>query len=50
MGLYQCALDLTVHTGALGEPAPTNGIDLIHKDDIGLMVICIAEHLAHYAY
>jgi hypothetical protein len=29
IGLHQCVLDLMVHTGALREPAPTDGIDLI---------------------
>ena len=48
MDLYQCALDLIVCTGALGEPMPTNGINLIHEDNAGLVVLRIAEHLTHY--
>ena len=47
--LHQRALDLTVRAGALGEPAPADGVDLVHEDDAGLVVARIAEHLAHHA-
>ena len=48
MGLHQHALDLIVHAGALGEPVPADGVDLIYKDDTGLVVACIAKHFVHY--
>ena len=49
-GLHQCALDLMVHAGALREPAPANGINLIYEDDAGLVVTHIAEHLTHHPH
>ena len=47
--LHQRALYLTICAGALGEPSPADGVDLVHKDDAGFMVTRITEHLAHYA-
>ena len=44
--LHECALDLAVGGGALAEALAPNGIDLIHEDDAGLVLLGIAEHLA----
>jgi len=43
--LHERALYLSVCTGALTEPPPTNCINLIHEDDAWLMLLCIAKHL-----
>ena len=38
-------LDLSVSTGALAEPPPTDGVNLVHEDDARLVVPGIVEHL-----
>ena len=43
--LHERALYLSVCTGALTEPPPTNCINLIHEDNTRLMFLCITEHL-----
>ena len=48
MDLHQCVLDLMVHAGALREPVPADHVNLVHEDDTGLMVTCIAEHSVHH--
>ena len=43
--LHEGPLNLTVGTGTLGETTSADGIDLVHKDDAGLMVLGEAKHL-----
>ena len=38
-------LDLSVSTGALTEPPPADGVNLVHEDDAGLVVPGVVEHL-----
>ena len=44
--LHEGALDLAVSAGALREAAAADGVDLVHEDDAGLMVLGEAEHLS----
>ena len=44
--LHQCSLDLSVGRSTLAEPSASDGVDLIHEDDTGLMVACVVEHFA----
>ena len=43
--LHQCSLDLSVGRSTLAEPSASDGVDLIHEDDTGLMVPGVVEHL-----
>ena len=43
--LTKSCLDLSVSAGALAEPPPTDGVDLVHEDDARLVVSGIVEHL-----
>ena len=42
-------LDLSVGAGALAEPPPADGVNLVHEDDARLVVPCIVEHLPDQA-
>ena len=44
--LHECSLDLSVGRSTLAEPSASDGVDLIHEDNTGLMVACVVEHLA----
>ena len=44
--LHQCTLDLAICRCTLGEPSSTDSVDFVHEDDAGLVLLCVAEHLA----
>ena len=47
--LHEGPLDLAISTCALAEALAANGIDLVHKDDAGLVLTRIAEHFTDQA-
>ena len=44
--LHEGALDLAVGRGALAEAPAADGVDLIHEDDAGLVLLGVPKHLA----
>lgn len=44
--LHERPLDLPVGTSALGEATAADGVDLVHEDDAGLVLLGVAKHLA----
>lgn len=47
--LHKSSLNFPVSTGSLGESLSSDGINLIHKDDAGLVLLGIAEHFSDYS-
>lgn len=46
---HEGSLDLPICTRALAKPSASDGINLIHKDDAGLVLFGIAKHLSDEA-
>lgn len=44
--LHEGALDLAVGRGALAEAPAADGVDLVHEDDAGLVLLGVPKHLA----
>mmetsp|Transcript_28829 Transcript_28829/g.81222 ORF Transcript_28829/g.81222 Transcript_28829/m.81222 type:complete len:254 (-) Transcript_28829:479-1240(-) len=47
--LHERALDLAICRSALAEAAATDGVNLVHEDDAGLVVAGVAKHLTDEA-
>ena len=43
---HQCPLDFSVSRGSLTEPPASDGVNLVHEDDAGLVVPSVVEHLS----
>lgn len=44
--LHQRSLDFSIRAGSLGESSSTDGVDFVHEDDAGLVLLGVSEHFA----